>query len=160
MADPDSQPPDEVSQREQGADVPPAGSSEPGLSGCAPPSDTELQAGGQRVQDSPGGEEEEEEEEEEGGADKASTKPRAPVLQLHRGTENTYKTVGSGSDPVANLEPVLCSQPLAGPRRSYQDHGATKNTKDHHFYKPELVSCALTRLLRINKLFYFEQWSE
>ncbi|KAM8731517.1 dynein axonemal heavy chain 5 [Acanthopagrus schlegelii] len=89
MADPDSQPPDEVSEREQGADVTPAGSSEPS-------SDTELQAGGQRVQDGAGGEEEEEEEEEEeGGADKAFTKPRPPGLQLHRdATGRGHRRIG------------------------------------------------------------------
>lgn len=115
MADPDSQPPDEVSEREQGADVTPAGSSEPS-------SDTELQAGGQRVQDGAGGEEEEEEE--EGGADKAFTKPRPPGLQLHRGTENTSKVVGSGSDPVPILEPILRSQSLNWFQRSVNTLGA------------------------------------
>lgn len=79
MADPDSQSPAEASPA-----VPPAGSSEPGLNACAP--DPELQAGGQGVQDGPGGEEE---EEEEGGADRALIKPRPPLLQLRRGSDNT-----------------------------------------------------------------------
>ncbi|KAL7373953.1 hypothetical protein ABVT39_018239 [Epinephelus coioides] len=81
MADPDS--PAEVSQREQSPVVSPAGSSEPGLNGCAPSLDTELQAGGQEVQDGPGGDEEEKEEA-GGGADEAFTKPRPPVLHLRR----------------------------------------------------------------------------
>lgn len=73
MADPDSPSPAEVSQREQEVVVPPAGRSEPGLNGCAPSPDTELQ---------------EQQEEEEGGADRALTKPRPPVLQLRRGADN------------------------------------------------------------------------
>lgn len=72
MADPDS-------PAEETLLVPPVSSSEPGLGG------SELQAGGQGVQDGPGGEE----EEEEGGADGAFTKPRPPLLHLHRGTDNT-----------------------------------------------------------------------
>lgn len=86
MADPDSQSPAEVSHGEQVLIVPPAFSSEPGLNGCAPSPDTELQTGAQRVQDGLGGEEE---EEEEGGADRAFTKPRPPLLQLRRGADNT-----------------------------------------------------------------------
>lgn len=86
MADP------EVSQREQAPVVPPDGSSDPGLNGCAPSPDMELQAGGQGVQsapeqsldpglksqDVPGAEEDEEE-----------AKPRPPLLQLRRGTDHT-----------------------------------------------------------------------
>lgn len=86
MADPESQSPAEVSHGEQVLIVPSAGSSEPGLNGCAPSPDTELHAGVQRVQNGPG---REEEEEEKGGADRAFTEPRPPLLQLRRGADNT-----------------------------------------------------------------------
>lgn len=82
-SDPDSQSPAEVPAGEEvPVVVPPADSSDPGLSGDAPSLDTELQAGGQAVEDGPGGEE----QEEEGGADRALIKPRPPLLQLRRGT--------------------------------------------------------------------------
>ncbi|XP_042366785.1 dynein axonemal heavy chain 5 [Plectropomus leopardus] len=80
MADPDA--PAEASHREQSLIVPPAGSSEPGPNTSAPSPDTELQAGGQEVQD--GCRREEEEEEEEEGGDRAFTKPTPPVLHLRR----------------------------------------------------------------------------
>ncbi|XP_056221074.1 dynein axonemal heavy chain 8 [Seriola aureovittata] len=83
MADPDSQSPAEVSERDQLSTAPPAGSCDPGLNGSAPPPDTELQAPepsldpGMENRDGPGGEE----EEEEGGA---VTQVRPPQLHLCR----------------------------------------------------------------------------
>ncbi|KAM9337116.1 dynein axonemal heavy chain 5 [Symphorus nematophorus] len=81
MADPDS--PAEVPEREQAPGVPPADSSEPGLNSCTPPTDTEIQSGGQRLQNGAGGDKQEEEGG-GGGADRALITPRPPVLQLCR----------------------------------------------------------------------------
>lgn len=73
MADPDS--PVEVPQEELEPDGPPANSSQLRNPG------TELQGGGLRVQEGPGGGEVEEDE----GAE-ALVQPRPPQLQLLRGT--------------------------------------------------------------------------
>ncbi|XP_068593236.1 dynein axonemal heavy chain 5 [Cebidichthys violaceus] len=78
MADPDS----EVPPTEHSPVLPPVSSPEPGLSVCAPSPDTELQAGGQGVQDGPV--EEEEEKGGGGGGGGASTKPRPSLLHVHR----------------------------------------------------------------------------
>ncbi|XP_049912492.1 dynein axonemal heavy chain 5 [Epinephelus moara] len=113
MADPDS--PAEVSQREQ-SPVSPAGSSEPGLNGCAPSPDTELQVGGQEVQDGSGGDEEEKEEA-GGGADEAFTKPRPPVLHLRRdATVRGHRRLGGQNLRAINdmSSPAAAPSPTTG----------------------------------------------
>ncbi|TKS87316.1 Dynein heavy chain 5, axonemal [Collichthys lucidus] len=114
-SDPDSQCPAEVPAEEEApVVVPPADGSDPGLSGDAPSPDTELQAGGQAVQDGPGGEE----EEEEGGADRALIKPRPPLLQLRRGTDGGrgHRRIGSQNPRALNhmSSPPTAPSPTTG----------------------------------------------
>ncbi|XP_070784429.1 dynein axonemal heavy chain 5 [Enoplosus armatus] len=111
MADPDPQSPAEVPHRDQVSIVPPAGSSEAGLNGCAPPLDTELQVGVQGVQDGPGGEEE---EDDEGGA---SNKPRPPLLHLRRDTTGRgHRRIGGQNPRAINhmSSPAAAPSPTTG----------------------------------------------
>ncbi|XP_051241668.1 dynein axonemal heavy chain 5 isoform X2 [Dicentrarchus labrax] len=107
MADLDSPSAAELPQTEQTPVGLPAGSSEPGLNGCAPSPDTQLQAGGQG---GPGGEGEDGEEER--GGDGVSIKPRPPLLQLRRdATGRGHRRIGGQNLRAINN----MSSPAAAP---------------------------------------------
>ncbi|XP_060921113.1 dynein axonemal heavy chain 5 [Labrus mixtus] len=94
----DHQPSDEV--------LPP-GSSEPGINGCAPSPNVELQAEEQRIHD-------EVEEEKEGGADREMTKPRPPLLNLRRDVNGGgHRRIGNqnlgANHPMSPAAAATCS---------------------------------------------------
>ncbi|KAM7390019.1 hypothetical protein PAMA_008269 [Pampus argenteus] len=100
----------EVSLREHTAAVPPAGSSDPGLNSCAPPSNTELQTEEQEVQSAP-----EQSPHPRAEEDEEEAKPRAPVLHLRTdATGRGHRRIGGQNLRANHMSPAAAVTPPTG----------------------------------------------